>query len=81
LGCDSAMSSDEDVNILKGAGVGNLFATKMVRRHTSAVADKWRAKRPKYEPVDLKRWLTEEEIAKGLSLMGEGARSIAKRRV
>jgi UbiD family decarboxylase len=73
--------ADEDVNILKGAGIGNLFATKWSVDTTVPVADKWRARRPKYEPIDLKRWLTEGEIAKGLSLMGEGARSIAKRRV
>lgn len=73
--------ADEDVNIIKGAGIGNLFATKWSVDTTVPVTDKWRARRPKYEPIDLKRWLTEEEILKGLSLMCEGAKSIAKRRV
>lgn len=73
--------ADEDVNIIKGAGIGNLFATKWSVDTTVPVADKWRARRPRYEPVDLKKWLKEDEISRGLSLMSEGARSIARRRV
>lgn len=73
--------ADEDVNIIKGAGIGNLFATKWSVDTTVPISDKWRARRPKYEPIDLEKLLTEEEIFKGLSLMCEGAKSIAKRRV
>jgi 4-hydroxy-3-polyprenylbenzoate decarboxylase len=72
---------DDDVNIIKGAGVGSLFATKWSVDTTVPVGDKWRARRPRYELVDLKKWFTEEEISKAYSIMSEGAKSIAKRRV
>ncbi|HUH65294.1 MAG TPA: UbiD family decarboxylase [Syntrophales bacterium] len=70
----------EDVNIIKGAGIGNNFAKWSVDT-TVPVAEKHRALRPQFEPMDLGKWLTPEEIAKGLSLMDDGARSIARRRV
>jgi 3-polyprenyl-4-hydroxybenzoate decarboxylase len=73
--------ADEDVNIIKGAGIGNLFATKWSVDTTVPVSDKWRARRPNFEQIDLKKWFTEDEISKAFSLMSEGARSIAKRRV
>ena len=70
----------EDVNIIKGAGIGNNFAKWSVDT-TVPVAEKYRALRPKFEPMDLSKWLTPEEIAKGLALMDDGAKSIARRRV
>lgn len=73
--------ADEDVNIIKGAGIGNLFATKWSVDTTVPVSDKWRARRPNFEQIDLKKWFTEDEISKAFSLMSEGAKSIAKRRV
>ena len=73
--------ADEDVNMMKGAGIGNLFATKWSVDTTVPVSEKWRQKRPRFEPVDLAKWFTEEEISKAFSLMSEGARSISKRRV
>jgi hypothetical protein len=45
------------------------------------MAEKFRTLRPHFEPMDLTRWLTPEEIAKGYALMDEGAKSIARRRV
>ena len=70
----------EDVNIIKGAGIGPNFAKWSVDT-TVPMADKFRTLRPRFEPMDLTRWLTPEEIAKGQALMDEGAKSIARRRV
>ena len=70
----------EDVNIIKGAGIGNNFAKWSVDT-TVPVAEKYRALRPKFEPMDLGKWLTPEEDARGLALMDDGAKSIARRRV
>jgi 3-polyprenyl-4-hydroxybenzoate decarboxylase len=73
--------ADEDINIIRGAGLGNIFATKWSVDTTVPVQDRWRALRPKFEAVDLRKWLSENDISKGFSLMNEGARSVAKRRV
>jgi 3-polyprenyl-4-hydroxybenzoate decarboxylase len=73
--------ADEDINVIKGAGLGNIFATKWSVDTTVPVQDRWRALRPHFEAVDLKKWLSEDDISRGLSLMNEGARSVAKRRV
>jgi 4-hydroxy-3-polyprenylbenzoate decarboxylase len=73
--------ADEDINIIRGAGLGNIFATKWSVDTTVPVQDRWRALRPKFEAVDLRKWLSENDISKGFSLMNEGARSVARRRV
>jgi len=73
--------ADEDINIIKGAGLGNIFATKWSVDTTVPIQDRWKARRPHFEAADLKKWLSEEDISKGLALMNEGARSVAKRRV
>lgn len=73
--------ADEDINIIKGAGLGNIFATKWSVDTTVPLQDRWKARRPHFEPVDLKKWLTEEDISKGFALMNEGARNVARRRV
>jgi gallate decarboxylase subunit C len=72
--------ADEDINITKGAGVG-LFATKWSVDTTVPISDKYRALRPKFESVDLTKWLSPEDLSKGLALMSDGGRSLAKRRV
>jgi hypothetical protein len=48
---------------------------------TVPLADKYRTLRPKFEPMDLGKWLTPEEISKGFALMDDGAKSISRRRV
>jgi UbiD family decarboxylase len=73
--------ADEDINIIKGAGLGSVFATKWSVDTTVPVQDKWKALRPHFEAVDLKKWMSEEDISRGLSLMNEGAGSVARRRV
>ena len=73
--------ADEDINIIKGAGLGNIFATKWSVDTTVPIQDRWKALRPRFEAADLKKWLSEEDISKGLALMNEGARNVAKRRV
>ncbi|MGD1153303.1 MAG: UbiD family decarboxylase [Syntrophales bacterium] len=70
----------EDVNIIKGAGIGPNFAKWSVDT-TVPMADKYRTLRPKFEPMDLGKWLTPEEVSKGFALMDDGAKSISRRRV
>jgi 4-hydroxy-3-polyprenylbenzoate decarboxylase len=70
----------EDVNIMKGAGIGPNFAKWSIDT-TVPVAEKFQALRPKFEPVDLGKWLTQEEVSKGFALMDDGAKSISRRRV
>ncbi len=73
--------ADEDINVIKGAGLGNIFSTKWSVDTTVPIQDRWKALRPRFEPIDLKKWLSEEDISKGLSLMNEGAKNVARRRV
>jgi len=70
---------DEDINLIKGAGANPLFATRWSIDTTVPVQEKNRALRPRFNEVDLGKWLSQEKIAHGLSLMNEGARSVAKR--
>ena len=72
--------AEEDINIIKGTGVG-LFASQWSVDTTVAMQDKYRALRPEFEEVDLRQWLSNEDIRRGQALMNEGAKSIARRRV
>lgn len=79
----------EDINIIKGTGLdlasrvgGNITQlSKWSVDTTVSVSDKWRFVRPQFEQADLGSWLSDEQIATSLSLMNEGAKSIARRRV
>lgn len=73
--------ADEDINIIKGAGIGNLFATKWSVDTTVPVSEKWQALRSKFEPIDLSQWLTPEEVSKGFALMREGEKKYRRRQV
>ena len=73
--------ADEDINIIKGAGIGNLFATKWSVDTTVPISEKWRSLRSTYEPIDLSRCLTSEEVSKGFALMREGEKKYRTRQV
>jgi len=72
--------ADEDINIIKGTGMG-LFSSQWSVDTTVPVQDKFRALRPTFEGADLRRWLSDEDIDRGRALMNEGAASVARRRV
>jgi len=72
--------ADEDINIIKGTGVG-MFSSQWSVDTTVPLQDKYRALRPRFEEVDLSRWLSAEDVSRGKALMNEGALSISKRRV
>jgi 4-hydroxy-3-polyprenylbenzoate decarboxylase len=72
--------ADEDINIIKGTGVG-MFSSQWSVDTTVPLEHKYRTLRPSFDEVDLRQWLSEEDIRRGRALMNEGALSIARRRV
>jgi 4-hydroxy-3-polyprenylbenzoate decarboxylase len=67
-----------DINIIKKAGLGDLFENRWSVDTTVSFENKWRAVRPKYEKVDLSEILENPDVEKKLSLMSAGAKRFAK---
>jgi len=72
--------AEEDINIIKGTGVGMLSSQWSVDT-TVPLQDKYRTLRPSFEKADLRQWLSDEDIRRGQALMNEGAASISRRRM
>lgn len=72
--------AEQDINIIKGTGVG-LFSSQWSVDTTVPVQEKYRSLRPRFEEVDLRQWLSNEDILRGQALMNEGATSVSRRRV
>jgi len=72
--------AEEDINIIKGTGLG-IFSSQWSVDTTVPVQDKFRALRPTFEEVDLRQWLSDDDISRGRALMNEGALSVSRRRV
>jgi len=68
---------DRDINIIKKAGLGDLFETRWSVDTTVPFNNKWRAVRPRYEKVDIKDIFNSPDIETKLSLMSESARKYA----
>lgn len=68
---------DRDINIIKKAGLGDLFEARWSVDTTVPFNNKWRAVRPRYEKVDLKELLQRPEVEKKRSFMRESARRYA----
>jgi hypothetical protein len=65
---------DRDINIIKKAGLGDLFETRWSIDTTVPFKNKWRQKRPVYEKVDLWNLAARSDIENGLALMSDSAR-------
>ena len=72
---------DRDINFIKKAGLGDLFETRWSVDTTVPFNNKWRAKRPIYEKVDIREILDSPDIETKLSLMSESARKYAKKNI
>ena len=72
---------NRDINIIKKAGLGELFESRWSADTTVPFNNKWRAVRAKYERVDLDDILEISGIEQKLSLMGESAKRYAKKHI
>ncbi|MBW2622409.1 MAG: UbiD family decarboxylase [Deltaproteobacteria bacterium] len=72
---------DRDINIIKKAGLGDLFETRWSADTTVPFGNKWRAVRPKYKEVDIREILESPETEKTVSLMSESSRRYARRHI
>ena len=72
---------DRDINIIKKAGLGELFETRWSVDTTVPFNNKWRAVRPPYQKVDITKILDRDDIKRGFSLMGESAKRFAKEHI
>ena len=69
---------DRDITIIKKAGLGDLFETRWSVDTTVPFNNKWRAVRPKYEMIDIKELLGNQDIDKKRSPMSESAKRYAE---
>jgi 4-hydroxy-3-polyprenylbenzoate decarboxylase len=72
---------DRDINIIKKAGLGDLFETRWSVDTTVPYNDKWRALRPKYQKIEITDFLDRSLVEKGFSHMSDFARRFAKEHV
>jgi 4-hydroxy-3-polyprenylbenzoate decarboxylase len=72
---------DRDINIIKKAGLGDLFETRWSADTTVPFHNKWRAVRPKYEKVDIREIMEHPETQKILTLMSESSKRYAQRHI
>ena len=72
---------DRDINIIKKAGVGELFESRWSADTTVPYSNKWRAIRPKYQRIDMARLLDSAEVVRGFSLMSDSARGFARKHI
>jgi 2,5-furandicarboxylate decarboxylase 1 len=72
---------DRDINMIKKAGLGDLFETRWSVDTTVPFNNKWRAVRPRYEKIDLNEFLQNQDIEKTRSLMSESATRYAAKQL
>ncbi len=72
---------DRDINIIKKAGLGDLFETRWSADTTVPFQDKWRMRRPVYQKVGLSDFVDETSLEKGMSYMRESGRMFARKNV
>jgi 4-hydroxy-3-polyprenylbenzoate decarboxylase len=72
---------NRDINIIKKAGLGDLFESRWSADTTVPFNNKWRAVRAKYEKVDLNDILESAGFEPKLSLMSESAKRYAKKHI
>jgi 2,5-furandicarboxylate decarboxylase 1 len=70
-----------DINIIKKAGLGDLFESRWSADTTVPFNNKWRALRAKYHKVDLGDIIKSPGIEQKLSLMSESAKRYAEKHV
>ena len=70
---------ERDINIIKKAGLGDLFESRWSADTTVPFNNKWRAMRPRYEKVNLEAILERSEIERGFSLMNESSKKFSKK--
>ncbi len=68
---------DRDINIIKKAGIGDLFETRWSADTTVPFNNKWRAVRPKYKRMNLEKIVGADDIERAFSQMTESARRFA----
>lgn len=72
---------DRDINVIKKAGLGDLFESRWSADTTVPFDIKYRAVRPKYNKVKVRDLLDDSEIQKGLSLMSDSARRFSVQQI
>jgi UbiD family decarboxylase len=72
---------DRDINIVKKAGLGDLFETRWSVDTTVPFNDKWRARRPAYQKIDLNDFMDKGSQTKGLHCMKESNRMFSRRNI
>ncbi|WP_300458104.1 UbiD family decarboxylase [Desulfobacula sp.] len=65
---------DRDINIIKKAGLGELFETRWSVDTTVPFTNKWRARRPVYQKINLGDFVEKTDVEKGLSFLSDSAR-------
>jgi gallate decarboxylase subunit C len=71
---------DRDINVIKRAGLGDLFESRWSADTTVPLNNKWRAVRPEYNKVNIKALLDDSDIQKGFSLMSDSAKRFSMQR-